>query len=102
MMKAFRGAGLGALLLLAGCAGGKADVAGDLTVALDVAATVEGAYAARPSSDPKKVAELARLLAVAQAAVASWQASTLPADQAVASAAISALVEYEASAGATP
>ncbi len=83
---------------LAGCAADKPEVAGDLTVALDVAATAEGVYAARPGADPTKVAELSRLLAVAQAAVAAWSASSLPSDQALASAAISALVEYEATA----
>ena len=82
---------------LAGCAASKPEVATDLTVALDVAAAAEGVYAARPDADPKKVATLQRLLAVAQAAVASWQSSALPADEALASAAISALVEYEAS-----
>ena len=101
-MKAAVGAVVCATVMLAGCAGDKPQVATDLTVALDVAATVEGAYAARPGSDPKNVAELARLLAVAQAAVASWNASSLPADQALAGAAISALVEFEATAGATP
>jgi hypothetical protein len=85
-----------------GCAGGKPQVASDLNVALDVAAVAEGAYAARPNADPKTVAQLARLLAVAQAAVTSWQASTLPEDQALASAAVAALVEYEASAGVAP
>jgi hypothetical protein len=83
---------------LAGCAADKPAVAGDLTVALDVAATAEGVYAARPGADPAKVAELSRLLAVAQAAVAAWSASSLPSDQALASAAISALVAYEATA----
>jgi hypothetical protein len=86
---------------LAGCAADKPEVAGDLTVALDVAATIEGAYAARPDADPTKIAELSRLLASAQAAVVAWRASSLPADQALASAAISALVEYEASAAPT-
>jgi hypothetical protein len=89
---------IAASLSLAGCSASKPEVAADLTVALDVAATVEGDYAARPNADPKKVAALSRLLSVAQAAVASWQASALPADQAIASAAISALVEYEATA----
>jgi hypothetical protein len=74
----------------------------NLTVALDVAATVEGAYAARPAADPNAVAELSRLLASAQAAVAAWQASSSESDQAIANAAIAALVEYEATAGATP
>ena len=97
-MRRMFAAAMAVSLSVAGCAGSKPEVAADLTVALDVAATVEGAYAERPDADPKKMAELSRLLAAAQAAVASWQASALPADQAIASAAISALVEYEASA----
>jgi hypothetical protein len=92
----------GLLGAICGCAGGKAQVAGDLSVALDVASVAEGAYAARPNADPKTVAQLSRLLLVAQAAVTAWQASAQPQDQAVASAAIAALVEYEASAGAAP
>jgi hypothetical protein len=87
---------------LGGCAAGKPQIASDLNVALDVAAAAEGAYAARPNADPKTVAQLARLLSVAQAAVTSWQTSTLPQDQALASAAVAALVEYEASAGVAP
>ena len=87
---------------LAGCAADKPAVAGDLRVALDVAATAEGAYAARPDADPARVAALSRLLATAEAAVAAWSASSLPSDQALASAAISALVEYEASAAPAP
>jgi hypothetical protein len=90
------------LVALCGCAGGKPQAAADLTVALDVAAVAEGAYAARPNADPKTVTQLSHLLAVAQAAVTVWQASTLPEDQAVASAAIAALVAYEASAGLAP
>jgi hypothetical protein len=97
-MKAYIAAAMAVSLGLAGCAASKPEVAADLTVALDVAAAAEGVYAARPSADPQKVATLSRLLSVAQAAVASWQASSLPADQAIASAAISALVEYEATA----
>ncbi len=92
----------GLAFALGGCAGGKPQIASDLNVALDVAAVAEGAYAARPNADPKTVAELSRLLSVAQAAVTSWQASALPQDQALASAAIAALVEYEASAGVSP
>ena len=87
---------------LAGCAGGKPQIAADLNVALDVAAAAEGAYAARPNADQKTVAQLAKLLAVAQAAVSSWQASPLPEDQALASAAVAALVEFETSAGVAP
>jgi len=93
---------MGVLVALCGCAGGKAQVADDLDVALDVASVAEGAYAARPNADPKTVAQLSRLLSVAQAAVAAWQASTQPEDQAAASAAIAALVAYEASAGVSP
>lgn len=83
------------LLGIAGCAVNKPEVSTDLSVALDVAATLEGAYAARPTADPKVVAELARLLATAQAAIVSWRSSKLPADQAAANAAISALIAYE-------
>jgi hypothetical protein len=93
---------LGLLVTLCGCAGGKAQVADDLNVALDVASVAEGAYAARPNADPKTVEQLSRLLATAQAAVTAWQTSTLPEDQAAASAAIAALVAYEASAGVSP
>jgi len=92
----------GLLLSLCGCAASKPQVAADLSVALDVAAVAEGAYAARPNADPKTVAQLSRLLSVAQAAVTAWQASTQPNDEAVASAAIAALVQYEASAGVAP
>jgi hypothetical protein len=102
-MKPFAaGAILGVAFLLAGCAGTTQANATDLTLALDVAATARGVYAARPDADPKVVAELARLLAAAQAAVASYQTSTSPADQAAAQAAISALVAYEASAQPSP
>jgi hypothetical protein len=88
--------------VLTGCAAEKPQVASDLNVALDVAAAAEGAYAARPNADAKTVAQLSRLLAVAQAAVTSWQTSSQPEDQALASAAVAALVEYEASAGVAP
>lgn len=97
-MRVIIGACMGMSLCLGGCTASKTQVSTDLTVALDVAATAEGAYAARPDADPTKVAELSRLLSAAQAAVAAWSASSLPEDQALASAAISALVEYEASA----
>jgi uncharacterized lipoprotein YajG len=94
---------LAAACLLGACATTSTQkVASDLSVALDVAATLEGAYAARPTADPKVVAELSRLLAAAQAAVTSLQASGAAGDQAAANAAISALVAYEASAKITP
>jgi len=89
-------------LALAGCANGKSGIATDLNVALDAAATAEGVYAARPNSDPQAVAEVARLLATAQAAAMAWQSSAKPEDQAIASAAIAALLQYEASAGVVP
>jgi hypothetical protein len=80
---------------------GKPQIATDLDLALGVASAANGAYAARPTADPKIVAQLSRLLAAAQAAVTSWEASAKPEDKAVADAAISALVSYEASAGVT-
>jgi hypothetical protein len=89
-------------LAVAGCAADKPEVAGDLDLALDVASTLEGAYAAKPSADPKVTAEFARLLATGQAAVAAWAASNSPADQALADAAVSALVAYEASVRTSP
>jgi hypothetical protein len=70
----------------------------DLTAGLQVATALEAAYAASPHADPKIVAQLTRLLASAQAAMAAFNGSTSATDQAVASAAIAALVEYEASA----
>lgn len=92
----------GSLLFLSACADSKPALAADFQVALDVAATIEGAYAAKPTADPRTVAELSRLLATAQAAVASWQTSNSPGDQGLANAAISALVAYEASAPKAP
>ena len=86
------------LLALAGCAADKPQVTTDLNTGLEIAAALESAYAARPSADPKVVAELARLMAASQAAVVSWETSISPADAAAASAAIAALVAYEASA----
>jgi len=93
---------IGFLAVLVGCTTTTPEQAADLTVALDLAATVEGAYAARPTADPMAVAELKRLLDSAQAAVAAWQASGSTSDRAIANAAIAALVEYEATAGGTP
>ena len=85
---------------LVACAATKPNVATDLNAGLEVAAALETAYAARPSANPKVTADLAHLLASAQAAVAAWNASDSPTDQALASAAIAALVAYEASANA--
>jgi hypothetical protein len=89
-----------AVLAASGCAATKPEISADLTAGLTVAAAAESAYAAQSSADPKVLAQLGRLLASAQAAVTAWQMSSSPADQAVASAAIAALVEYEASAAA--
>ncbi len=90
------------LIALSACTATKPQVTTDLNAGLEVAAAVESAYAARPNANPKVVADLSRLLASAQAAVASWEASTSSSDEALASAAISALVAYEASANVTP
>ncbi len=87
------------LLGAAACTATRPQVTADLNAGLEVAAALEGAYAARPSADPKVVVELTRLMAAAQAAVASWEASSSPAEERAAAAAISALVAYEASAG---
>jgi len=87
---------------LGGCAASKPQVAADLQVAFDVASGLQSVYAAQPAADPKIVAELSRRLAAAQTAVTTWQSSTRPADQALASAAIAAVLDYEASAGVSP
>ncbi len=86
----------------AGCAASRQQTATDLTYALDAAALVESAYAAQPSANPETVAKLQSLLAAAQAAVTTWQASSQPEDQAIAAAAIAALAEYESATNATP
>ena len=84
--------------LLCGCVADRATVGTDLTAAVGVAAAAEGFYAAQPGADPTKVAEWSRLLVAAQAAVASWQASTTPADEATARAAVAALLAYNSAA----
>jgi hypothetical protein len=89
-------------LALGGCAAQKPQISADLTFALDAAIAAEVAYAADPAEDPATVSDLTRLLASAQVAVAAWQSTTKPEDQAIASAAISALVSYEVSAGIAP
>ncbi len=90
------------LLGAAGCAISRPQATTDLTAGLEVAAAIEGVYAAQPQSDPKTVAEVSRLLQSAQAAVTVFGASTSPVDQAAAGAAIAALVAYEASAHIKP
>jgi hypothetical protein len=90
-----------ALLATAGCTISRPQATTDLTAGLEVAAAIEGAYAAQPKADPNTVAEVSRLLQSAQAAVTAFGASTSSVDQAAASAAIAALVAYEASAHIT-
>ena len=91
-----------ALMCLSACTAKRQEVTTDLNAGLEVAAALERAYAARPSADPKVVADLTRLMTSSQTAVASWEASSSSSDEAVANAAISALVAYEASAQITP
>jgi len=101
-------AGLRSILLMAvaasvaACSTSKPTAVVDLNLGLNLAASLEGAYAASTSADPAVVVHLARLMTVAQAAVASWSASSSPSDQALAQAAIAALVAYEVSVRATP
>ena len=95
-------AGALAVLSLSACTATRPEVTTDLNAGLEVAAALESAYAARPSADPKIVADLTRLSSAAQAAVASWEASNSSSDEVLANAAISALVAYEASAHVTP
>jgi predicted RecA/RadA family phage recombinase len=90
------------LLAATGCTTSRSQASTDLTAGLEVATAIEGVYAAQPKSDPKTVAEVSRLLLSAQAAVTAFAASTSPVDQAAASAAVAALVAYEASAPITP
>ena len=91
-----------ALACLSACTAARPEVTTDLNAGLEVAAALESAYVARPSADPKIVSDLARLMASAQAAIASWEASSSSSNEALANAAISALVAYEASAHITP
>ena len=79
-----------ALVCLSACTATRPEVTTDLNAGLEVAAALESAYTARPSADPKVAADLTRLMATAQAAVASWEASSSPSDEALANAAISA------------
>jgi hypothetical protein len=89
------------VLCLAACANTKPEQVADLTAAYNVAAAAEAVYAADASANGAKVAEAQRLLSAAQAALLTWSNSSLPADQTAASAAIAALVAYEASLPAT-
>jgi hypothetical protein len=89
-------------VLVAGCAAATPAMKADLNAAFSVAAASEAAYAAQPGANATTVAEMAQLLAAAQAALLSWSNSTNPADQTAAGAAIAALVAFEASATQTP
>ena len=90
---------LGGTLVAAGaCTANRPQVSVDLSTGLDVATAAEVAYAARATADPKVVAQASRMLAGAQAAVSAWEASTSSADQAIAAAAVAALMTYEAAA----
>jgi len=97
----FRALVVTGLLGMAGCAANKVEVVDDLGLALDVASTAEGAYAASPHADQKALVELGHLLVAAQVAVATFQSSAAPVDEAAARAAIAALASCVASAGAT-
>lgn len=86
--------------LLTGCAVSKQDAVTDVNMAFMVASAAEHTYAAKPNADRKAVAELGRLLMVAQSALAVWATSSAPVDQQMAVTAVAALVSYEASAPA--
>ena len=73
----------------------------DATMAFNVAAAAEAVYAAQPNADPKKVAEAARLLSGAQAALLTWSNSSAPSDLTALNAAVAALMAYEATLPAT-
>ncbi len=85
--------------LLGACAPGNPANTATITAALTVAGAAEAAYAAQRDADPATVAQLQRLLLAAQSALAAWQSNQGTAEQAALSAAINALVVYEASAG---
>jgi Skp family chaperone for outer membrane proteins len=95
MMRIFTLAALASIGLSA-CTLTKQQQTVDATAAFNVAAAAEAAYAGQPGADPKKVAEAARLLAAAQAALLTWSNSSSPDDETALSAAVAALVAYEA------
>jgi nucleoid-associated protein YgaU len=84
------------LLALPACTLTKQAQTVDATAAFNIAAAAEAGYAGQPGADPRKVAEAARLLSAAQAALLTWSNSANPDDQAALNAAIAALVAYEA------
>jgi hypothetical protein len=94
---------LSAPVLLGACASKVQDEV-DLTAAYDVAASAEAAYAADPGADPALVKQAAALLASAQAALLAWQnAPAGSTTEATAlSAAVAALVAFEAQIGQAP
>jgi hypothetical protein len=87
-------------IFLAGCSMTQPEAAADLNAAFNVAAAGEAAYAAHPGANPKTVAQMSQMLAAAQAALVSWTNAQTPGNQAAVSAALAALVAYEASAKA--
>jgi len=82
--------------LVSACASPSATQATDAQAALNIASVGVSVYAADPHANPQRVAELKALLSGAQAAVQSWAASGSSGDQAAASAALAALVSYQA------
>ncbi len=88
---------IGTCLFLTACAN-QPETAADLNAAFNVAAAAEAAYTATPGVNPKTSAAMAQLLAAARAALTSWTNSPTPGQQAAVSAAIAALVAYQASA----
>ena len=82
--------------LLGGCAMTQPQAAADLNAAYNVAAAGEAAYAAQPGANPKTVAQMSQLLSAAQAALITWTNSQSSGSQAAVTAAIAALVAYEA------
>ena len=84
------------LLTLSACALTRQEQTVDATAAFNIAVAAEAAYAGQPGADPRKVAEAARLLSAAQAALLTWSNSASPDDQVALNAAVAALVAYEA------
>ncbi len=70
----------------------------DLTAAYNIAAAVESAYAANPNADPALAKQADSLLASAQSALFAWESAPKGsnAESAALSAAIAALVAFEA------
>ena len=92
---------LSMLAMLAGCATKTGPGQADLQTALSVASAAEAAYAATPGADPATVRKASALVAAAQAALITWDASGAAPDASAAEAAIAALTVYEMMAGIT-